>query len=408
MLVLVVNAGSSSLKCQIIDTEQRKSLVKAAGDRVGKDDATLKFTCDKDEIKLDVANLKIDEVLAKVFEQIDDPSHELGFGTADIEAAGHRIVSGGAYFAATVQVDDDVIEKLDICSKLAPLHNPSAIVCIKESMEKLDVPNAVVMDTAFHMSMPPKAYMYPIPLKYYTDYQIRRYGAHGTSHRYAAEQGAKLIGLPIEQTGIITCHLGNGASISAVKGGKCVDTSMGLTPLQGVMMGTRCGSIDPSIVTNIMRRDGLSPDEMDTLMNHQSGLLGISGISGDMREVSDAAAEGNENAQLALDMYAYSVQKHIGAYYAILPHTNVVVMTAGIGENSVEMREMIFDGLEHLGMILDKEKNREAGGRDGAFISADDSPVKIVVVKADEEMRIAMETAAVARGEQMTVDGPAE
>ncbi len=401
MLILVINAGSSSLKCQIIDTDSHKSLIKAAGDRIGKDDATLKFICEDGEQKTSVANMAIDDVLDKVFEIIDSGQYNLGFTTKDIEAIGHRIVSGGEYFFSTVLVDDDVIEKLSICSQLAPLHNPSAIACIKRSMSRLNVPNAVVMDTAFHMTMPPKAYMYPIPMRYYTENKIRRYGAHGTSHRYAAEQGAKILGMPIEETNIITCHLGNGGSISAVDGGKCVDTSMGLTPLQGIMMGTRCGTIDPSIVTNIMRSEGLTPDEMDNLMNHQSGLLGISGISGDMREITDAAAAGNKDAQLALDMYAYSVQKHIGAYFAVLPHTDGVVMTAGIGENSAEMREMIFTGLEHLGMILDKEKNRSCHGADQAVISTDDSPVTLMVVAADEEMRIAFETSATVNGEKL-------
>jgi len=262
-------------------------------------------------------------------------------------------------------------------------------------MRKLmpDTPEAAVFDTAFHTTMPPKAYMYPLPMRYYEDYRIRRYGAHGTSHRYAAQQAANLLGRPLRDLGLITCHLGNGGSITAVNHGKSIDTTMGFTPLEGLMMGTRSGSIDPAIITYIMRREGISFDEMDSILNRESGVLGVSGISADMRDVLDAARDGNEHAELAIDMYVYRIQKAIGGFYAAMTRTDAVVMTAGIGENSAELRERIFDGLAHMGMILDKERN-DVTGQIGVnrIISIDDSPIKICVVTTDEEMRIARET----------------
>lgn len=317
MRVLVVNAGSSSLKCQLIETDGKISLI-----------------------------------------------------------------------------DDDVRTKLDVCEELAPLHNPPADACI-DMMRKLmpDTPEVAVFDTAFHTTMPPKAYMYPLPMHYYENDHIRRYGAHGTSHRYAAQQAANLLGRPLKDLGLITCHLGNGGSITAVNHGKSIDTTMGFTPLEGLMMGTRSGSIDPAIITYIMRREGISFDEMDSILNRESGVLGVSGLSGDMRDVLDAARDGNERAELAIDMYVYRIQKAIGGFYAAMTRTDAVVMTAGIGENSAELRERIFDGLAHMGMILDKERN-DVTGQIGVnrIISIDDSPIKICVVTTDEEMRIARET----------------
>lgn len=289
---------------------------------------------------------------------------------------GNRIVSGGEYFSKTVLVNDDVVQKIDECSALAPLHNPMAVACIRLCHKRLPgIPQATVFDTAFHQTMPPKAYMYPLPMKYYTDYKIRKYGAHGTSHRYAASQAAHLIGRPVEDLGIITCHLGNGGSIAAVDRGESVDTTMGFTPLEGLMMGTRSGSIDPAIVTYIMRREHITYDQMDDILNRKSGLLGISGRSSDMRTILEAAAEGDRASDLAIEMYVYAIQKAIGAYYAVMTRTDAVVMTAGIGENSAELRRRIFQRLAHMGMILDDHRNQFIGGLGtDRVVSIDDSP----------------------------------
>lgn len=401
MRVLVVNAGSSTLKCQLVETDGKKVLLKVLGERIGETDATLEIESGAHTRDLDVSGLDIATVLAKVLDTVEAGEVPGVSGLADIQAAGHRIVSGGEYFTKSVIVDDDVIDKIDRCCALAPLHNPSALACITMCRTRMpDIPQVTVFDTAFHQTMPPKAYMYPLPMRYYTEYQIRRYGAHGTSHRYAAHQAANLLGRPVEDLGIITCHLGNGGSIAAVDGGRSVDTTMGFTPLEGLMMGTRSGSIDPAIVTYIMRREDITFDEMDDILNRQSGLLGISGTSSDMREILSSAAEGDENAELALQMYVYAVQKAIGAYYAVMRRTDAIVMTAGIGENSAELRSRIFANLAHMGMILDPEKNKVVGalGAD-RIVSVDDSPIRICVVTTDEELRIARETAALVEGE---------
>ncbi len=401
MKVLVVNAGSSSLKSQLVETDGKRCLMKALGERLGTDAARLKVTFGEAKRELDVAGKGVDEVLGCVLDALaSDPASPLA-GLSEIEAVGNRIVSGGEYFSKTVLVDDDVLAKIDECSALAPLHNPSAAACIRLCRDRLPgVPQAAVFDTAFHQTMPPKAFMYPLPMRYYKEYGIRRYGAHGTSHRYAAQQAANLLGRPLNDLGIITCHLGNGGSIAAVDHGVSVDTTMGFTPLEGIMMGTRSGSIDPAIVTYIMRREHITFDEMDDILNRESGLLGVSGKSSDMREILQAAGEGDEACALAVDMYVYAVQKAIGAYYAVMTRTDAVVMTAGIGENSAELRKRVFDRLAHMGMILDPERNQVVGavGTD-RIVSIDDSPIKICVVTTDEELRIARETSAAVLGE---------
>lgn len=410
MLVLVVNAGSSTLKSQLIQTDGKICHMKSLTEKIG-DAGTrmvVTFPPNTEKRSFPMEGKSIEQCLEKLLDVLvgdpDSPIHKL----SDIDAIGNRIVSGGEYFSQSTIIDDEAFKKIQICETLAPLHNPPADACIRHMAEILpSTPQVAVFDTAFHQTMPPKAYMYPLPMRYYTDYRIRRYGAHGTSHRYAAQQAANLLGRHIENMGIITCHLGSGGSITAVNHGVSVDTTMGFTPLEGLMMGTRSGSIDPAIVTYIMRRDGITYDEMDRILNKDSGILGISGISGDMREVCEASAAGNDDAELAIQMYAYAIQKAIGSYYAVMTRTDAVVMTAGIGENSAELRERIFSGLAHLGMILDKEKNHVVGaiGSD-RIVSVDDSPIKICVVTTDEEMRIARETAALvtdARDEEITV-----
>ena len=403
MIVLVVNAGSSTLKCQLIQTDGKHRLMKSLAERIGDADAVMEvaFAPDFEKQVLDLAGLSVEQCLEKLLQLLaTDPASPLQ-SLSDLQAIGSRIVAGGEYFSASVLVDDDAFEKLRLCEELAPLHNPHADACIALLRKELpDVPQAAVFDTAFHQTMPPKAYMYPLPMRYYDEYRIRRYGAHGTSHRYAAAQAANLLGRPLEDLGIITCHLGSGGSITAVNHGESIDTTMGFTPLEGLMMGTRSGSIDPAIVTYIMRREGISFDEMDRILNKDSGILGVSGLSSDMRTVLTAADEGNEDAELAVEMYVYKVQKAIGSFYAAMTRTDAVVMTAGIGENSAELRERIFAGLAHMGMILDKEKNQVEGAIGvNRIVSIDDSPIKICVVTTDEEMRIARETDALVSGE---------
>ena len=396
MRVLVVNAGSSSLKCQLIETDGKVSLMKCLAEKAGTLDAfmNVSFAPDFQKTVHDVAGLTVPECLEELLRVlVTDPASPIR-RLDEVRAIGNRIVAGGEFFSASVLIDHDVREKLLLCEELAPLHTPAADACI-DLMRRLmpDTPQVAVFDTAFHATMPPKAYLYPLPMAYYEKYKIRRYGAHGTSHRYAAQQAANLLGRPLEDLGLITCHLGNGGSITAVNHGESIDTTMGFTPLEGLMMGTRSGSVDPAIITYLMRRENMSYDEMDAVLNRESGVLGISGISADMRDVLEAAGAGNAQAELAIEMYVYRVQKAIGSYYAAMTRTDAVVMTAGIGENSAELRERIFAGLAHMGMILDKEHN-DVTGQIGVnrVISIDDSPIKICIVTTDEEMRIARET----------------
>lgn len=404
MIVLVVNAGSSTLKSQLIQTDGKICLMKALAERIGAEDAALEVTWPEsgERHSYPLVGLRVEECLNVLLDAIANKLPSSMHSLADIEAIGNRIVSGGEYFTASTIIDDDAFDKIKRCETLAPLHNPPADACI-ELMRTLlpDTPQVAVFDTAFHQTMPAKAYRYPLPKRYYDDYRIRRYGAHGTSHRYAAQQAANLLGRSLENMGIITCHLGSGGSLAAVSGGVSIDTTMGFTPLEGLMMGTRSGSIDPAIVTYIMRRDGISFDEMDRILNKESGILGISGIGSDMRDVLAAAEKGNKDAALAIEMYTYTIQKAIGALYAVMTRTDAVVMTAGIGENSAELRRRIFSGLAHMGMILDNEKNQVVGAiGTNRVVSIDDSPIKICVVTTDEEMRIARETDALVSGER--------
>lgn len=397
MRVLVVNAGSSSLKCQLIETDGKVALMRCLAEKVGSDDAfmNISFAPSFEKMRYKVGGMTIEQCLSKLLDVlVDDPESPIS-GLRQIDAIGNRVVAGGEYFSKAALIDEEAFANLLKCEELAPLHNPPADACIRKLQQLMpDTPQVAVFDTAFHTTMPPKAYMYPLPMRYYEKYSIRRYGAHGTSHRYAAQQAANLLGRPLRDLGLITCHLGNGGSITAVNHGKSIDTTMGFTPLEGLMMGTRSGSIDPAIVTYIMRREDMTFDEMDEILNKESGVLGISGIS-DMRDVLQAANAGDERAGLAIDMYVYKVQKAIGSFYAAMTRTDAVVMTAGIGENSAELRERIFAGLAHMGMILDKERNQVEGAIGmNRIISIDDSPIKICVVTTDEEMRIARETDA--------------
>ena len=397
MKILVVNAGSSSLKSQLIETDGKVSQMKCLAEKVGTPECTMSisFAPDFKKMRYKMEGASVTQCLKRLLDvMVDDPESPIS-GLGQIDAIGNRIVAGGEHFSKTTIIDEEARKLLDDCELLAPLHNPPADACIDMMHELMpNTPQAGVFDTAFHTTMPPKAYLYPLPMRYYEEYRSRRYGAHGTSHRYAAQQAANLMGRPLRDLGLITCHLGNGGSITAVNHGKSIDTTMGFTPLEGLMMGTRSGSIDPAIITYIMRREGKTFDDMDEILNRESGILGVSGISSDMRDVLDAAEGGNERAQLAIDMYVYRIQKAIGSFYAAMTKTDAVVMTAGIGENSAKLRERIFAGLAHMGMILDKERN-DVTGQIGVnrIISIDDSPIKICVVTTDEEMRIARETA---------------
>ncbi len=391
MNVLVINAGSSSLKYQLVNVERQELLAKGICERVGSAESFHKHGLDENEVVIDAQMADHDAAMALVLESLTSEPAKAIDSLAEIDAVGHRIVQGGKYFDRSVLIDDEVIEKIDELAELAPLHNGAALMGIRACLKHIPgVPMVAVFDTSFFQTLPPKAYMYPLPYEMYEKYAIRKYGAHGTSHRYIAERAAAVLDEPLEDLKLITCHLGNGCSISAIDHGVAVDTSMGLTPLDGLMMGTRCGAIDPACVTFIMEHEGLTPAEMNDLMNKESGLLGISGVSNDLRSVRDESERGNERAMLAYDMYSNSVKKYIGSYIAVMGGVDAIVLTAGVGENCSKMRRMIFAGLQPLGIILDEERNKQRGFE--REISTEDSSVKIIIIPTNEEYMIARDT----------------
>ena len=392
MNVLVLNAGSSSLKYQLINVETHEVLAKGICERVGSAEAFHKHGIDENEVVIDTPMPDHNAAMALVLEALTSGATKAIDSLDDIDAVGHRVVQGGKYFDRSVLIDDDVVAKIDELAELAPLHNKAALMGIEACREQMPgKPMVAVFDTSFFQTIPPKAYMYPLPYELYEKHAIRKYGAHGTSHRYIAERAAAFMDEPLEDLKLITCHLGNGCSISAIDHGVAVDTSMGLTPLDGLMMGTRCGAIDPAIVPFIMEKENLTAAEVNDLMNKKSGLLGISGISNDLRSVRQASEEGDERAQLAYDMYSNSAKKYIGQYIAVMGGVDAIVLTAGVGENCDKMRRMIFAGLQPLGIKIDLEKNR-AGLRGEREISTDDSEVRIVIIPTDEEYMIARDT----------------
>ena len=392
MNVLVLNAGSSSLKYQLINVETHEVLAKGICERVGSAEAFHKHGIDENEVVIDTHMPDHNAAMALVLEALTSGPTKAIDSLDDIDAVGHRVVQGGKYFDRSVLIDDDVVAKIDELAELAPLHNKAALMGIEACREQMPgKPMVAVFDTSFFQTIPPKAYMYPLPYELYEKHAIRKYGAHGTSHRYIAERAAAFMDEPLEDLKLITCHLGNGCSISAIDHGVAVDTSMGLTPLDGLMMGTRCGAIDPAIVPFIMEKENLTAAEVNDLMNKKSGLLGISGISNDLRSVRQASEEGDERAQLAYDMYSNSAKKYIGQYIAVMGGVDAIVLTAGVGENCDKMRRMIFAGLQPLGIKIDLEKNR-AGLRGEREISTDDSEVRIVIIPTDEEYMIARDT----------------
>ena len=401
MNVLVVNAGSSSLKYQLFDTTTDTVIAKGVCERIGID-GRIKHTRllpTVVEFVQDVAMPDHTVATKCVVDALLSAEHGCVSSMDEIEAVGHRVVHGGAFFSQSVLLSDDVLAKLEQCYDFAPLHTGAHIQGIKGCLGVMPhTPQVLVFDTAFHQTMPKEAYMYGLSYDMYEDYGIRRYGAHGTSHRYVAGEMAKLLGKPVEDTRIVTCHIGNGSSISAVKGGKCLDTSMGFTPLAGVLMGTRCGDIDPAIVPYIMNKKGYTSDEMADYMNKQCGLLGISGVGSDCRDVEAAINAGNERAKLAFDMLAYEIKKFIGAYSAAMGGLDAIVFTAGVGENNPYIREGACTGLEYLGVKLDKAANDSTFGRNGrTCISAEDSRVQIWMLPTNEELVIARDTAEIAK-----------
>lgn len=393
MKILVINAGSSSLKYQLVDTDQDKMLAKGLCERVGSKDSYIKHGADKDERIFAQYMADHEEALKVVFDALIHSERSTITSIDEIDAIGHRIVHGGNYFDSSALITDEVLQKIESLCTLAPLHNPPALKCIQVCQELAPaLPQVAVFDTSFFQTLPPSAYMYPLPYELCEKHQIRKYGAHGTSHRYIANRCAALMDQPLEDLKIITCHLGNGCSISAIDHGIAVDTSMGFTPLDGLMMGTRCGAIDPAIIPFLEEAEGLTPAQINEIMNKKSGLLGVSGISNDMRDVRKGAEAGEERAVLAYEMYAHSIRKYLGQYMIEMASVDAIVLTAGVGENCDRMRRLAFAGLQPLGIILDQEKNSRSHHGKERFISHDDSPVKIIVIPTNEEMMIAQDT----------------
>ena len=397
MKILVINAGSSSLKYQLIDMDTHEVMAKGLCERIGMDGSNLQHTnVAKDEkTKIESPMKDHSDAIRMVIDALVDAKIGVIASMDEIGAVGHRVVHGAEEFSSSCIITDAVMKALEKCTPLAPLHNPPNIIGI-EACKKImpNVPMVAVFDTAFHQTMPAKAYMYALPYEYYEKYGIRKYGFHGTSHKYVAAKAAEALGKAPEDVKIITCHLGNGSSISAVDCGKCVDTSMGFTPLDGVPMGTRTGSMDPAVVTYLINT-GMSSKEVDNLMNKQSGVQGISGVSSDFRDLNAAAEEGNERAKLALDMFTYQVKKLIGAYAAAMGGVDAVVFTAGVGENDAYTRGAIAGGLEYMGIAIDEAKNNTRGTVD---ISADGAKVRTLVIPTNEELMIAIDTERLVEG----------
>ena len=398
MNILVINAGSSSLKYQLLNPETQQVLAKGLCERIGIDGKFTYKPDGKQAIKeADVAMPTHSEAIQAVLNALVDPANGVIGSMKEIDAVGHRVVHGGEKFAKSVLITDEVMAAIEECNPLAPLHNPANIIGIKACQALMpDTPMVAVFDTAFHQTMPPVAYTYALPYEYYTEDKVRRYGFHGTSHKYVAGRAAAMLGKPIEELKLISCHLGNGSSVTAIDGGKSVDTSMGFTPLAGLPMGTRSGDLDAGILEYLMKKHGYSIDEMLNILNKKSGVLGISGVSSDFRDLEDAAPKGNQRAQLALDSFDYNVKKLIGAYAAAMGGVDAIIFTAGVGENGPDTRANAVAGLEYMGVKLDAEKNNTRGKE--VDVATDDSKVRVLVIPTNEELMIAMDTAALVKG----------
>ncbi len=393
MKILVLNCGSSSIKYALYNMDDRSVMTSGGAERVGLDNAFVKVKLangEKKQIMHDIPEHT--EGVKFIFSLLTDPEIGVIKDLKEIDAVGHRMVHGGEKFNKSVVLTDEVLKVFEECSDLAPLHNPANLKGVNAVSELMPGLSQVgVFDTAFHQTMPAKAYMYAIPYELYDKYAIRRYGFHGTSHRYVSKRVCEFLGVKPEEKRVITCHIGNGGSVAAVENGKCIDTTMGLTPLEGVMMGTRSGDIDGGAVSFIQKKLGLDADGISNLLNKKSGLFGITGISSDMREIDAAAKNGDEKARLALDMYFYRIKKYVGAYAAAMGGTDIIVFTAGVGENQANMREEVCRDMEWMGVKLDNEKNATVHGEE-TIISAPDSKVTVVVVPTDEELMIATDT----------------
>ena len=392
MKILVLNCGSSSIKYQLFNTESGDILAKGGIEKIGLPGAFIKFNVadGKKTIEQDIPEHTVGVQL--IFDVLTNAEYGALKSLEELDAVGHRVVHGGEKFAESVVITDEVLKQIEACNDLAPLHNPAnlkGIAAVTALLPKL--PQVAVFDTAFHQTMPAKAYMYAVPYALFEKYGVRRYGFHGTSHRYVSARALEFLGMKAEGTKVITAHIGNGGSLAAVKDGKCQDTSMGLTPLEGVMMGTRSGDIDGGAVSFIMKKEGLDADGISNLLNKQSGLAGISCKSSDMREVFQGNVDGDPKCQLAIDMYTYRIKKYIGSYAAALGGCDVLVFTAGVCENQSDIREAVCADMEWMGIKLDKEKNAQIHGEE-AIISAPDSKVTVVVIPTDEELMIASDT----------------
>ncbi|MGC9363875.1 MAG: acetate/propionate family kinase [Fidelibacterota bacterium] len=398
MKILTINSGSSSVKYQFIDTASRKALCKGLVERIGISGTNLAHKrADGQKANISDKITNHETAIEQILKILTDPKVGVIANLREIDAVGHRLVHAGEKFKHSVLINDEVREKLYECIEYAPLHNPPNIKGIEASMDNLpDTPNVGVFDTTFHINMPDYAYMYGIPYTYYKKYGIRRYGFHGTSHYYVSHRAAEILGRNIEELKIITCHLGNGSSIAAVNGGVSVDTSMGFTPLEGLIMGTRCGDIDPGVICTIACKESMTVDQMNTFLNKQCGVQGISGLSSDIREVEMEAEHGNYQAMLALKVLTYRLKKYIAAYFGVMNGADLIVLTGGIGENSDTIRRMALSNLEALGIRLDDRKNTGTRSSE-TIISTDDSPVKIMIVPTNEELVIAMETERIIR-----------
>ena len=396
MKILVINCGSSSIKYQLFEMGDETLLAKGVAERIGEEESGLRHQAGSHELSYQAPMADHRQAFEHIRGALLDPETGVIGSPSEIDAVGHRVVHGGDRFSGSVLIDDDVIDALEDFASLAPLHNPPNLVGIRCAADAFPgKPQVGVFDTAFHQTMPEHAFVYAIPHELYAEQRIRRYGFHGTSHRFVMTRAAEMLGVPVEQFRCITCHLGNGCSMAAVADGRSVDTTMGLTPLEGLVMGTRSGDLDPAILFHLARECGYSLDELDALLNTQSGLLGLSGLSNDMRELTDAAPT-HPRARLAIDVFCYRVRKYIGAYLAVLGRAHAIVFTGGIGENGAGIREQILDGLEPLGLALDRDANAMARGAE-ADVSAADSPIRILVVPTNEELMIARDTVAAAQ-----------
>lgn len=397
MNILVINCGSSSLKYQLINSDSEAVLAKGLCERIGIDGSVLTHTpVGKDKVRIETPMPNHTVAVQLVIDALTNAEHGVIKSLDEIGAVGHRVVHGGEKFASSVVITDEVMKAIEECNDLAPLHNPANLIGINSCKEIMpNVPMVAVFDTAFHQTMPEKAYLYGLPYEYYEKYKVRRYGFHGTSHDYVSNRAAQLLGKKREDLKVIVCHLGNGASVSAVDHGKCVDTSMGLTPLEGLIMGTRSGDMDPAICDFICTKEGLTSAEMNTVLNKKSGVLGMSGVSSDFRDVEAAANEGNHQAAAALDAFYYRVAKYIGAYTAAMNGVDVVAFTAGVGENNIGGRVEICKYLGYLGTEIDLDKNNVRG--EERIISKDGSKVTLMAIPTNEELAIARQTLALVK-----------